>query len=246
MTEKYTPTKGDYIDLKGKKYLPARRRVQWFRGDHPDWTINTSVVDMDFSAGYAVIRAEVLDDTGRLIASGMKTETKAGFGDFVEKAETGAIARAVAIAGYGTEDALDLDEGERIADSPVARRNDAPDGRVPASRPAAPPDKREQLARLMNDRHISVAALERVMDRIGIAKGSHATDEQLDEVMVVLASGGELLPEPPPSDPDQYEAWFKRQPSEERARLRAKGEAPEDMRRRKEIQPEPTQLEVSM
>jgi hypothetical protein len=43
--------------------------------------------------------------------------------DFAEKAETGAIARALAVAGYGTEAALDLDEGtdqDRIADSPVS------------------------------------------------------------------------------------------------------------------------------
>ena len=37
MTDTYKPSPRDYIDLKGKKYLPARRRVQWFRGEHPDW-----------------------------------------------------------------------------------------------------------------------------------------------------------------------------------------------------------------
>jgi hypothetical protein len=54
---------------------------------------------------------------------GRKTEYSERFLDFVEKAETGAIARALAVAGYGTEAALDLDEGVeegRIADAPVS------------------------------------------------------------------------------------------------------------------------------
>ena len=191
MTEKYTPQKADYIDLKGKKYLPARRRVQWFRGEHPDWTINTRVVDMDFAAGYAVIRAEVSDETGRLIASGMKTETKTGFGDFVEKAETGAIARAVAIAGYGTEDALDLDEGERIADGPVASRTQPEQRRgAQASSPnaAAPVQyRRAELAALMQEHHLGLDAVEVIADRLGITERP-MSDESMDRLIEAIES----------------------------------------------------------
>lgn len=205
MSDKYTPSKGDYIDLKGKKYLPARRRVQWFRGDHPDWTINTSVVDMDFAAGYAVIRAEVSDETGRLIASGMKTETKSGFGDFVEKAETGAIARAVAIAGYGTEDALDLDEGERIADSPVAARSqpERAAGGAPASSPNRPsaqasrsPEEerlRDELLALTNGRGREY--LEHLASTVGVPEGQRATAAQLSAMIDLALS--EAANEPP-------------------------------------------------
>jgi hypothetical protein len=192
MTEKYTPSRGDYITLQGKKDLPARRRVQWFRGDHPDWTITTSIVELDWQDGHAVIRADVLNQEGRLIASGMKSETRKGFADFVEKAETGAIARAVAIAGYGTEDALDLDEGG-IADSPG--------GRSPSFPRSAPvgTDMRERLLEIAKAKGIDHAGLERFATQVGIAKGERATPEQLVALINVIQgiespSGGHSAP----------------------------------------------------
>ncbi len=183
MTEKYTPNKGDYITLQGKKYLPARRRVQWFRGDHPDWTITTSIVELDWQDGHAVIRADVLNEEGRLIASGMKSETRKGFADFVEKAETGAIARAVAIAGYGTEDALDLDEGG-VSDSPVGRMSQ-PEQRGFSVPRAAPVQsyRRDELAALAVEKHLDLKAVEGYADRVGIKKGQRATNEQMDALI---------------------------------------------------------------
>jgi hypothetical protein len=83
-----------------------------------------------------------IGDGNRVIATGMKTEWSENFMDFLEKAETGAIARALAVAGYGTETALDLDDGaenDRPADSPVAAPTVAPyksPNRVTESRPA--------------------------------------------------------------------------------------------------------------
>lgn len=131
----WTPDQDDMLVLKGKYYLPARRRIQWLRGEpvaHPDWTIDTEIEEHErgrrtgpgrVESGYAVVRANLYNETGRLIATGLKSEYSENFPDYLEKAETGAIARALAVAGFGTESALDLDEGvdkERIADSPVA------------------------------------------------------------------------------------------------------------------------------
>jgi len=129
----WVPDKGDFISLKGKAYLPARRRIQWMRAVHPDWTIATEILSFDKSipgasasaarkGGFVVMKATVSDETGRIIGQGTKTEYSENFPDYLEKAETGAIARALAVCGYGTEMALDLDEGlekERIADAPV-------------------------------------------------------------------------------------------------------------------------------
>jgi len=129
----WSPDKDDFILLKGKAYLPARRRIQWMRAEHPDWTITTEILHFDkatrvgtkVTGGLAVVKATVADNVGawpRIIAQGTKTEYSENFPDFLEKAETGAIARALAVAGYGTEMAMDLDEGldkERIADAPV-------------------------------------------------------------------------------------------------------------------------------
>jgi hypothetical protein len=52
-------------------------------------------------------------------ATGYGSETKTDFGDYVEKAETKAVGRALAFLGYGTAQAMDLDEGGSVADSPV-------------------------------------------------------------------------------------------------------------------------------
>ncbi len=193
MTERYTPSKGDYITLQGKKYLPARRRVQWFRGDHPDWTITTSIVELDWQDGHTVIRADVLNQEGRLIASGMKSETRKGFADFVEKAETGAIARAVAIAGYGTEDALDLDEGG-VSDSPIGRQSQ-PEQRgfsVPRAVPAQS-YRRDELAALMAEKHLDLKAVEGYADRVGIEKGQRATNEQMDALIEAVSGNVQPL-----------------------------------------------------
>jgi hypothetical protein len=142
----WTPSGDDFVSLKGKAYLPARRRIQWMRGlpvPHPDWTIDTEIVEHvpgtltkagpvgvgKVEGGFAVIRANVFDAEGRLIATGLKSEYSGNFTDYLEKAETGAIARALAVAGYGTESAIDLDEGVaegRIADAPVEARTRGP------------------------------------------------------------------------------------------------------------------------
>jgi len=66
------------------------------------------------------MRAVIKDQTGRLIATSHKFESKEGFPDFIEKAETGAIGRALALCGFGTQFCADeLDEGKRIVDSPT-------------------------------------------------------------------------------------------------------------------------------
>jgi hypothetical protein len=108
------------LNLRGKDYLEVKYRIVWFREDHPDWGIETQellVTDKE-----ARVKALIKDPTGRIIASGTKTETLKGFPDFVEKSETGAIGRALALIGYGTQFCGDeLDEGDRLVDSPVQK-----------------------------------------------------------------------------------------------------------------------------
>lgn len=161
------PDRGDMITVRGGGlYLPVRRRVGWMRGlpePHPDWTIETfeiKVIEGKFSGskvegGYARIGARVFDSTGRLISTGTKTEYSERFLDFVEKAETGAIGRALAVAGYGTEAAVDLDEGyeqDRIADAPVtpSRPINITPSAVPGVRPGGRPEgvQKHQIAEI--------------------------------------------------------------------------------------------------
>jgi hypothetical protein len=125
-----------------KDYLPVQWRLVWFREQCPQGTIDTEeiVVDLDRECeaeisvwnqdtkrsektlkrapGYARYRAIVTDGKGGR-ATGTKTERGVDFPDFVEKAETGAIGRALAALGYGTQFAPELDEQERIVDAPT-------------------------------------------------------------------------------------------------------------------------------
>lgn len=108
------------LNLRGREYLEVKYRLVWFREEHPDWAIETELLSVTDETAYA--RAVIKDEQGRIIATSHKFETKKGFPDFIEKAETGAIGRALALIGFGTQFCADeLDEGERIVDSPVER-----------------------------------------------------------------------------------------------------------------------------
>ena len=100
-------------------YLPVAARIAWFRKDHPYWSIITEV---ELQADKAVVmKATIKDMQGTVIATARKKETEAGFPDYIEKAETGAIGRALAMCGYGTLQAPEFDEQDRLADTPVVK-----------------------------------------------------------------------------------------------------------------------------
>lgn len=140
------------IELQGKAYLEVKFRIVWFRLECPNGTIDTEevLVDIDrevesevptgnwipnpnrpgrkmpeketrHARGYARFRAVVTDGKGGR-ATGTKSENAASFPDYIEKAETGAIGRALALLGYGTQFTGDeLNEEHRIVDAPVER-----------------------------------------------------------------------------------------------------------------------------
>jgi hypothetical protein len=114
------PATGQYV-TRVDQYLEVRWRIYWFREQCPHGTIETQEMLIDVDRGYARMRAIVADGNGGK-AEGTGTETAASFGDYVEKAETRAIGRALAALGYGTQFAgEELSEGEHVADAPVAR-----------------------------------------------------------------------------------------------------------------------------
>lgn len=106
---------------RGNDYLTVPGRVLLFRLDHPDWTIETEHVLLTETA--AVFRAVIRNMEGRVIATGHGKATEAGTknlgGRYIEKAETAAIGRALALAGFGTDDSLD--DSEYLSDSPVEK-----------------------------------------------------------------------------------------------------------------------------
>jgi len=96
----------------------------WFRLEHPDWTIKTKLIKL--SDKNAIFRAQIIDKEGKMISIATKQENIQNFKDFIEKAETGAIGRALALAGYGTQFTGELDEGLRLADAPVKVAKETP------------------------------------------------------------------------------------------------------------------------
>ena len=119
----FDPTK-HLTKIQGRDYLEVKWRLVWFRQDHPDWTIETHVHDIHAEKMYAIFRATIKDEIGRVIATATKVETKIGFSDYVEKAETGAVGRALALCGYGTQFAPEFREEHRIVDAPVKSDGD--------------------------------------------------------------------------------------------------------------------------
>jgi hypothetical protein len=105
--------------LKGKEYLECRWRVAWLRSEHPEALIETMLMRESDTA--ALFKAVVTIPDGGF-ATGWGSETKSDFTDFLEKAETKALARALAHLGFGTQFAIELDEADTPADSPIERR----------------------------------------------------------------------------------------------------------------------------
>lgn len=118
------------MNLRGKEYLEVKFRVVWFREERPLWGIETEIVSSTDTSACA--RALIRDETGKIIASSHKTENSKGFPDFIEKAETGAIGRALALCGYGTQFCADeMDEADRVVDSPVQKAPEKKAERTP-------------------------------------------------------------------------------------------------------------------
>ncbi|HZJ58226.1 MAG TPA: hypothetical protein VFD89_08325 [Clostridia bacterium] len=104
-------------------YLEIKWRMVWFRENNFENT-QTIVLDkiIDIDNRFAYFELQVTDTKGN-VEVGIGSETGEDFRDYIEKAYTKAYGRALAALGYGTQFAPDLEEGERIADSPVAGSN---------------------------------------------------------------------------------------------------------------------------
>ena len=114
------------INLKGKQYLTVAGRLVWFNAVNADGHIGieTHFDVLDLDKKIAVCTCTLRDRRdGTILAQATKMEDAKGFGDFAEKAQTGALGRALALIGIGTQFVgADFDEGERIVDAPQAKR----------------------------------------------------------------------------------------------------------------------------
>lgn len=103
----------------GKEYLEVKFRIVWIRTEHPDSIIETELVSHHDNE--AVFKAYVKIPNGGS-ATGWGSENARGFGDYLEKAETKAVGRALGMLGFGTQFCNDFEYGAaagKVVDSPV-------------------------------------------------------------------------------------------------------------------------------
>jgi hypothetical protein len=120
-------------DLNGRDYLEVKWRLLWLRTEHPDAVVETELVKHE--GGLALFRARVSIPAAGT-ATGWGSETADDFGDFIEKAETKALGRALAALGYGTQFCEDFDFS---AQSQKRGRRAAASASGGPQRAAAPP-----------------------------------------------------------------------------------------------------------
>jgi hypothetical protein len=143
------------LSMKGKPYLQVAHRLIWFNEDVRRFNIHTEFLKLEKDEAIVRATVQIFDDAGNLIktATATKREDAKGFPDFHEKAETGAIGRCLALLSYGTQFATqDLDEGERLADSPVTPAKKASVvSLAPATPPASTASATVELAKLASE-----------------------------------------------------------------------------------------------
>ena len=179
-----------------KDYLPVQWRLVWFREQCPGGTIDTEELQVDLdrevslevsawnnearrsekvvkkALGYARYKAVVTDGKGGR-ATGTKSESAVKFPDYIEKAETGAIGRALAALGYGTQFTGDeLDEGvERLADAPVEQKPST-NGQALHALTAKGPYEKHHGEALQATNHHDLPTIRELQDRCNRVIGS--------------------------------------------------------------------------
>lgn len=93
------------LPLKGKEYAEVNQRIKVFRMLFPDGCIHTDIVSID--GGVCVIRATVLDENGRELATGTAYEKEGSSNvnrtSYIENCETSAVGRALGMLGIGID-----------------------------------------------------------------------------------------------------------------------------------------------
>ncbi len=114
----------------GSQYLGARDRLLWFLQEEDEYSVTSQVERL--SSVLAIVKVTLTIGSGKKVEALGSAQTS---GDYraVESAETHALARALALLGYGTESALEMDT-KAVSDSPSmppGKGNSTCDGKGP-------------------------------------------------------------------------------------------------------------------
>lgn len=161
-------------NLRGKEYLEVKWRLLWLRTEHQDAVVETEL--MKHEEGLALFRARVTLPGGAS-ATGWGSETPDDFGDFIEKAETKALGRALAALGFGTQFCEDFNFSDGARGDSQTQRRGSGDGNS-----AAAPD-----AMAVVDAPVGRSGLKAVREGApAAARGvDHATSSQINAILSI-------------------------------------------------------------
>jgi len=90
------------VEIHGKLYKTVALRVQEFRNDHPEWTIQSKVLS---AADIVQVKTTIKDHEGRVLANGHAEEERGRTNilktSALETCETSSVGRALAFLSYG-------------------------------------------------------------------------------------------------------------------------------------------------
>ncbi len=176
---------GKYLTkVGGADYLEVKWRLVWLRQRHPEAAIETELVAHEGDT--AIFKATVTIPGGGS-ATGWGSENVNDFRDYIEKAETKALGRALAALGFGTQFCPEFEFGAavgKVIDAPIDFASTR--GRRQADSRAGDRDRRAAIA------NVEQPATQRQLKFIeAIARERGLDDQALNEEAERL-SGNEV------------------------------------------------------
>ena len=179
-----------------KDYVDVSERIKHFWELHADWSIHTTIEQVDLESGVVIIKAWVEDETGRVRSTGHAHEFQAdkksrvNMTSFVENCETSAIGRALGTLGIGTEHGIASAFEVQLAKEKEAGMNQVMDIVTDAAKKKVENEKPE----------VNVAS-----DYASTTLTKDATDEQLASI---TGKKPELTPEGDPEREAEMEQEY--------------------------------------
>ncbi len=191
-------------------YLDVKWRLVWLRSEHPDAQISTEHVTI--TSEMAIFKALVAIPGGGS-ATGYGSESAKEFGDFIEKAETKALGRALLALGFDTQAVQDLGDDEAAeptaslrplptrteAARPEPPRSEGPAHPITAPQPAVVP-RSEQIPVDLR-RQAPVRPLREIAPEDTLIESDSIPDLVIEERREVVAEAPVRAVEPPPARP---------------------------------------------